>query len=158
MLGPAQQEALRRWVLAGGGWVGVHAATDTEHGWPWYATLAGARFAGHPRVQRATVVVVDRRHPSTRSLPARWSRSDEWYRFDRHPPAHVLARLDESTYDPEGAAMGSDHPIAWCRPLGRGRSWYTAGGHTAGAYGEPAFRRHLLGGLRWAAGLAPGTC
>jgi hypothetical protein len=66
------------------------------------------------------------------------------------PGVRVLATLDESTYT--GGTMGSDHPIAWCHDNLGGRSWYTAGGHTIESYGEPDFRRHLLGGILWAAG------
>ena len=64
----------------------------------------------------------------------------------------VLARLDESSYDPGGTAMGADHPIAWAHEVGKGRSWYTGGGHTSEAYAEPLFRAHLLGGILYAAG------
>ncbi len=91
-------------------------------------------------------------------MPRPWIRTDEWYEFDRNPrgDVHVLATVDESTY--AGGAMGADHPINWCRRLRTGRSWYTAMGHLPEAYSEPAFRRHLLGGIRWAAGAARGNC
>ena len=69
---------------------------------------------------------------------------------------HVLATVDESTY--EGGAMGADHPISWCRRFRGGRSWYTAMGHPPESYSEPGLRRHLLGGIRWAAGDKPGDC
>jgi type 1 glutamine amidotransferase len=152
VLGPSEQRALRSYVRRGGGFVGVHSAADTEHGWPWYGTLLGARFRSHPAIQTATVRVVDRSHPSTRRLPALWERTDEWYDFTASPRGRVrvLATLDETTYS--GGRMGADHPIAWCHEVGRGRSWYTAGGHTSESYAEPLFRSHLLGGIRWAAG------
>jgi type 1 glutamine amidotransferase len=146
------QAALRGFVEAGGGWVGVHAAADTEDGWPWYETLVGARFARHPAVQRATVRVVDRGHPATRGLPATWVRTDEWYDFRSNPRGrvHVLATLDESTY--RGGGMGADHPIAWWHGVGRGRALYTGGGHTAAAWAEPRFLAHVAGAVRWATG------
>ena len=84
-LGPAQQAALKRWVEGGGGWVGVHAAADAFYNWPWYGELVGAWFRRHPPVQRATVRVTDRDHPSTESLPAKWTRTDEWYDFRTNP-------------------------------------------------------------------------
>jgi uncharacterized protein len=62
----------------------------------------------------------------------------------------VLLTLDEMSYDPGPAAMG-DHPIAWCHFVGKGRAWYTKLGHRAETYANPAFVRHLLGGIRWAA-------
>jgi type 1 glutamine amidotransferase len=150
--------ALRGFVEAGGGWVGVHAAADTEDGWPWYETLVGARFARHPAVQRASVRVADRDHPATARLPAIWVRTDEWYDFRTNPRGRVrvLATVDESTY--RGGGMGADHPIAWCQPVGRGRALYTAGGHTAAAWAESRFLAHVVGALRWAAGSAEGDC
>jgi type 1 glutamine amidotransferase len=161
VLDSAGQAALARYVRRGGGWAGVHAAADAEYGWPFYARLlAGGLFRAHPPTQRATIVVEDRRHRSTRHLRSRWTRTDEWYGFRANPRAgaRVLLRLDEASYAPGDSAMGADHPIAWCRALGRGRSWYTALGHTRQSYGERAFRRHLLGGILTAAGRAPADC
>jgi type 1 glutamine amidotransferase len=158
VLPPRRQRAFRSYIRHGGGWVGIHSAADTEYEWPFYGRLLGAYFQSHPAVQAATIEVVDRSHPSTRHLPARWMRTDEWYDFRSNPRSavHVLATLDESTYS--GGTMGADHPIAWCHPFKGGRAWYTAGGHTIESYSEPAFRKHLLGGVLWAAGLAKGNC
>jgi type 1 glutamine amidotransferase len=158
VLPPKQQQAFKAYIRHGGGWVGVHSAADTEYDWPFYGRLLGAYFKQHPAVQQATVNVSDRSHPSTRHLPARWTKTDEWYDFRSNPrgSVHVLATLDESTYT--GGTMGADHPIAWCHPFKGGRAWYTALGHTIESYSEPAFRSHLLGGILWAAGLAKGGC
>jgi type 1 glutamine amidotransferase len=158
VLDDVQQRDFEGYVRGGGGYVGVHAAADTEYGWPFYGELVGAWFKSHPAVQTARVLVQDAAHPATAGLPAVWSRADEWYNFriDPRPTVHVLLTLDESSYT--GGSMGADHPIAWCHPVDRGRSIYTAGGHPQAAYQEPAFRAHLLGAIRWAAGLAAGSC
>lgn len=152
ILDNAQQEALKRFVERGGGFVGVHAATDTEPDWPWYGTMLGARFKTHPAIQNATLHVVDRNHASTAHLPATWERRDEWYDYHAPPPkdARILIMLDESTY--EGGTMGADHPIAWSRTQKRGRVWHTGLGHTIEGFDEPLFRKHLAGGILWAAG------
>jgi type 1 glutamine amidotransferase len=152
ILDVAQQEALESFVREGGGFVGVHAAADTEYGWPFYGELLGARFEGHPAVQTARVVVEVPDHPATAALPESWEREDEWYNFDRNPrgSVQVLLGLDESSY--QGGSHGADHPIAWCQQLGRGRSFYTALGHTEASWREPLFARHIEGALRWAAG------
>jgi len=152
VLDGAQQAAFEGYIRGGGAWVGIHAATDTEYDWPWYGRLAGAWFLGHPRNQDAVVRVEDRAHRSTRMLPAEWKRFDEWYAFRQNPRSgvHVLATLDERTYDPEKAPMGADHPIAWCHEFDGGRAWYTAGGHTRESFSEPLFLEHLRGGIDWA--------
>lgn len=145
------QSALERFVASGGGWVGVHSASDTEYDWPFYGRLVGEYFAGHPAIQTATVHVEDRAHPATAALPETWPRTDEWYNFraNPRPQVTVLATLDETTYT--GGTLGADHPIAWAHERLGGRALYTAMGHAAEAYDEPLFRQFLAGALRWAA-------
>jgi type 1 glutamine amidotransferase len=157
VLNGPQQTAFEHFIRAGGGFVGIHAAADTEYGWPWYGRLLGARFKNHPQIQRATINVTTRRHPSTVGLPRTWIRLDEWYNFQASPRplVQVLATLDETSYSPGAGAMGADHPIAWSHEFQGGRAWYTAGGHTDESYSEPLFRSHLLEGIRYAAGLTP---
>jgi cytochrome c len=146
--------AFERYVRAGHGYVGVHSASDTEYGWPWYGRLVGAYFASHPAIQPALVRVEDASHPSTAGLPSTWSRTDEWYDFRANPrgAVQVLLTLDEGSY--VGGSMGADHPIAWYQAYDGGRAWYTAMGHTRESYAEPAFLAHLLGGIQYAAGLS----
>lgn len=146
-----QQAAMERFVRAGGGFVGIHSAADTEYAWPWYAGLVGAQFRSHPAIQPAEIDVIDRDHPSTRHLPARWARTDEWYDFRSQPAdtVRVLMNLDESTYT--GGVMGDPHPIAWYHHYDGGRALYTAGGHTDESFAEPDFRQHLAAAIRWAA-------
>jgi cytochrome c len=154
VLDERQQQAFECWIRAGGGYVGVHSAADTEYDWPWYGGLVGAYFRNHPAIQRAAIDVVDRSHASTARLPRRWERTDEWYNFAAAPRGvRVLATLDESSYSPGEGAMGRSHPIAWAHEYDGGRAWYTGAGHTDEAYDEPLFRAHLLGGLLYAAGL-----
>jgi cytochrome c len=157
VLNDTQQAAFERYIQAGGGYVGIHSATDTEYDWPWYGGLVGTYFADHPPGTYAAVVhIEDTTHPSTRALPETWPRTDEWYNFRFNPretpDLHVLATLDESSYS--GGTMG-DHPIAWYHGYDGGRAWYTAGGHTRESYHDPMFLAHLLGGIQYAAGIEP---
>jgi len=153
-----QQSAFERYIRNGGGFAGVHSATDTEYDWAWYGGLVGAYFQNHPAIQPARIKIEDNSHPSTSSLPAVWERTDEWYDFRLNPRGRVkmLATLDETSY--QGGGMGADHPIAWCQLYGGGRSWYTAGGHTKESYAEPLFRQHLLGGVQFTAKIRDGAC
>jgi type 1 glutamine amidotransferase len=153
VLEDAQQAAFTAYIRSGGGFVGVHSATDTERDWPWYGRLVGAWSSGHPEIQAATIDVVSPPDASTMHLPARWARTDEWYGFLSNPRRNgvrVLLTLDEATYQPRDWAMGADHPIAWRHEFDGGRAWYTEGGHTAESYAEPLFVGHLLGGIRYA--------
>ena len=108
-----QQNAFEQYIHNGGGFVGIHAASDTEYDWPWYGKLVGAYFDSHPEIQTATIQVTDQNHISTKHLPKFWERTDEWYNYNKNPrgQVHVLATLDESSYS--GGNMDIDHPIAW---------------------------------------------
>ncbi len=143
-----QQAEFERYIQAGGGFVGIHAATDTEYHWPWYGELVGAYFAGHPPGVHEATVRITAEHPATDSIPAEWVKTDEWYNFKNiNPNLNVLAWLDESTY--EGGTNGDKHPIAWYHEFDGGRAFYTGMGHTSESYTQPLFVRHVWGGLSW---------
>ena len=168
-----QEAALRRYLEAGGGWVGIHAAGDSSHeSWPWYIDrLIGGLFTQHtmgPQFQVAEIDVEDADHPATRELPSRWSHVEEWYSWDANPRDngfHVLATVDESTYEPWARMLGTetdlrmgDHPILWTGCVGRGRTIYSALGHQAEAYATPEVRAMLAGAVAWAARLEGEGC
>ncbi|MGC1241998.1 MAG: ThuA domain-containing protein [Chryseosolibacter sp.] len=154
VLDDEQQKAMESYIKGGGGFVGVHAAADTEYDWPWYNKLVGAYFKSHPNnpnVRKASVHVIDKKHPATESLPEKWERSDEWYNYkDINPDLKVLAKLDEKSY--EGGENGDNHPIIWYHEYDGGRAFYTGGGHTKESFSDPVFMQHLLGGIEYAMG------
>ena len=159
VLDDEQQAAFERYIQGGGGYAGIHAASDTEYDWPWYGELVGAYFVNHPPgTPDATIDVLDGAHPSTDHLPAEWDRTDEWYNYDQNVrgDVHVLATLDEESYS--GGTMGTDHPIAWCQDYDGGRSWYTGGGHTNASFSEPEFLDHVRDGILTAAGELIADC
>lgn len=154
VLNAEQQIAMEHYIQAGGGFVGVHAAADTEYEWPWYNKLVGAYFKSHPNnpnVRKAVINIIDKDHLSTRDLPENWERSDEWYNYKNiNPDLKVLAKLDEKSY--EGGENGDMHPIIWHHQYDGGRAFYTGGGHTKESYADPVFMQHLLGGIRYSVG------
>ena len=161
VLNDAQQGAFERYIEAGGGYAGIHAASDTEYDWPWYGNLVGAYFNNHPNgTPTATVKVEDPAHPSTAGIDPLWQRTDEWYNFRTNPrtKVHVLASMDETSYTPGAGSMGAEHPIAWCQDYDGGRSWYTGMGHTSESFQDPKFLGHILGGIQTAAGVVDSDC
>ena len=154
VLDAAQQDDFERYIQAGGGYVGIHSATDTEYDWPWYGRLAGAWFTSHPNnpnVRKGTFRVLDKSHVSTQGLPDRVGARGRVLQLqvDR-PDIHVLVDIDEKSY--EGGTNGDRHPMSWYHDFDGGRAWYTNMGHTEATFSEPLFLRHLLGGLRYAMG------
>ena len=160
VLNAEQQAAFEQYIQSGGGYVGIHAASDTEYGWEWYGDLVGAYFEGHPPgTPQGTVITEDHAHPSTDHLDTRWTRNDEWYSFTTNPrnDVHVLQSLDESSYAVGNLAMG-DHPISWCQSYDGGRAWYTGLGHTEASFAEAEFLTLIWGGIEYAAGITGGDC
>ena len=149
VLDSAQQASFERYIRRGGGFVGVHSATDTEYDWPWYGRLVGAYFKRHPAIQEAKVSVVNTKFIATKCLPATWTRTDEWYDFREAPKdVTILMTLDETSY--KNGSMGAFHPVSWYHKFDGGRAFYTELGHTNESYSDPAYRNHLAGGILWA--------
>ncbi len=154
VLDASQQDVFERYIQAGGGFVGIHSATDTEYDWPWYGRLVGAYFNGHPNnpnVKKGTYHTLDSTHISTRGFPATFDRVDEFYNFKSiDPTIHPLVEIDETSYT--GGTNGAHHPMSWYHDFDGGRAWYTNMGHTEASYTEPLFLNHVLGGIKYAIG------
>jgi len=153
-----QETEFERFIQAGGGFVGVHSAADTEYHWGWYGRLVGGYFSDHPgindphpNVQPGVLEVVNRDRPATEFLPERWERTDEWYSYkEMYNKVNVLMTIDEDSYQ-GGIDMGY-HPIAWYHEYDGGRAFYTGLGHTSESYEEEEFLNHLLKGIEYAIG------
>lgn len=153
VLDAAQEAAFERYIQAGGGYVGIHAATDTEYDWGWYGKLAGAYFLSHPPgTPEADFHVKALNHPATEFFQDTvWHRTDEMYNFKKlNPDVQVLLTIDESTY--QGGLNGANHPMAWYHEYDGGRAFYTALGHTDESFSEDLYLKHILGGIRYAIG------
>ena len=152
LLNNYQEAEFERYIQSGGGYVGIHAASDAEYDWGWYGRLVGGYFNGHPdKWQEAILHVEDSTHPATKGLPVEWKRTDEWYNFKKlNKDVHVLITIDESTY--KGGTNGRYHPMSWYHDYDGGRAFYTALGHTEASYTEPLFLKHILGGIKYAIG------
>jgi len=151
VLNDEQQKAFIHYIESGGGFVGVHAATDCEYNWQWYGNLVGAYFDSHPAQQDAIIDVVDSTNIATKHLPKKWKRFDEWYNFKWiEPNLHILLTIDETSYT--GGKNPAYHPMAWYHEYDGGRAFYTELGHTDASYSDPLYLQHLLGGIQYAMG------
>tara|TARA_B100001989_G_scaffold76159_1_gene52404 strand:+ start:1981 stop:2718 length:738 start_codon:yes stop_codon:yes gene_type:complete len=130
--------AMESFIRNGGGFIGIHSATDTEYEWEWYGKLVGAYFMNHPDIQKATIITEKKHHFLTDHLKDRWSIKDEWYNFKNfNPDINVLLSLKETSY--EGGENGEYHPISWYHEFEGGRSFYTGLGHVGETYKDSRF-------------------
>ena len=149
-----QQADFMRFIQAGGGYLGIHAAADTEYDWWWYGKLVGAYFKSHPAQQEAVMKKVnDFPGDKEGKLKPEWKRWDEWYNYKKiSPDIKVLYNLEESTY--KGGENGTDHPIMWYHDYDGGRSFYIGFGHTNQSYKDADFMNAVELGLDYAVGPA----
>jgi uncharacterized protein len=157
---PAQSAAFTSYIEGGGGFVGIHSASGSERRNPDFKRILGGTFKWHTPHQPFSVVVADPKHPATAGLPAAWPWTDEGYLCDLVPDLHVLLEMDTtSVANPPRDTWalkfeGNRFPLSWCHQVGKGRCFYTALGHDKAAYADPAFRKHIQGGILWVLDMA----
>jgi len=148
-LDDGQKRAILEFVNGGGGFIGVHSASDTLYEWADYGRLVGAYFKEHPWVQSGAVRVEDQAHPITIALGPGFTLNEEFYTFRENPRplVHVLLALDAPSVGAQG-----DFPLAWTQSIGRGRSYYNALGHFAETWTDPRFQTQIAAAIAWTAG------
>jgi type 1 glutamine amidotransferase len=160
-----QRLALRRYMEAGGGFVGLHSVADTERRWTWFHRMVGATFAWHPPFQTLRLKRLDPVHPSVRDLPATWSKGDELYFLTDIGPgitvvlAHDLTAAiagDEARIQRLSKPFKDTHPAAWHHRFSGGRIWITTLGHDKSDYQDATYMTLVLGGIRFVAGASRG--
>lgn len=152
-----QRLAFKRYIQAGGAFVGIHGASTSEAQWPWFVSMVGGTFVRHPKFQQYKLKVIDKVHPSTSFIRKDWLWEDECYFMNYLNPAmHVLLAADLSTVvddkmdDYPGKTFGDLFPAAWYQFFDGGKQWYTALGHDPKSYEDPVFLNHILEGILWA--------
>jgi type 1 glutamine amidotransferase len=154
-LGIPDMAAFLDWIAAGHAFLGAHSASDTEHESAAYLEMLGGELDTHGQIAEAEIRVDDPLNPAVAHLAPRFRITDELYRFrrNRRSDLHVLLSMDRNPDDgvgEPGAAV--DLLVAWQRPYGSGRVFYTALGHREEVWQDARFQQHLLGALRWALG------
>ncbi len=152
-----QKAVFKEYINGGGGFVGIHSACGSERQWPWFHEVLGSKFVRHPKLQPFDIKVLDKSHPATAHLEDIWHWEDEFYYMNNlNPDIKVLLAGDLSTVIDEkkgefpGEIFGRYFPLAWYHTFDGGRQFYTSLGHKSEYYDIPAFRAHLLGGIKWA--------
>ena len=147
-------EALQGFLKAGKGVVGLHAAADSHYNTGWYGRMIGGYFERHPKgTPKATITVVDAKHPATAKLPKTITRTDEWYYYkDLDPTLHVLITVDPATIGDSGEADVNPNALVWYHDFGGGRVFYSGLGHAPENYSEPYMVDLLTGALKYAVG------
>jgi len=144
-----------------GGWVGFHHATllgefDGYPMWQWFSDfMGGIRFKNYiAEKATATVYVEDMEHPVMKGVHDSFLvPNDEWYTFDKspRPNVHVLARVDESSYQPESDVKMGDHPAIWTNQKVKARNVYFLMGHENTLYASEDFKKMFANAILWAA-------
>ena len=154
------------WIKAGHAFIGLHAASDTFHGWPDFVAMLGGEFAHHGPQVSVECLNQDPQHPATAALGKTWTiQQEEIYQFKNYDPAkvHDLLILDKH---PENGSAGH-FPVSWCKHYGTGNVFYTSIGHREDVWDtdltikdrkndagiSKAYQAHVLGGIEWALGL-----
>ena len=151
ILNSSEEIALEGFIKSGGGFLGIHAAADTEYDWPFYQELIAAHFASHPPTQKARLIVhQETNHPAIGHLGNEWSLRDEWYSFKEPLKSHatLLMEVDDSSLSGK-IPLTESHPIAWAHEKFCGRSMYTGIGHTAEQFSDPVYLEHIARSVEW---------
>ncbi len=147
ILNDVEQKVMESFIKSGKGFVGVHAAADTEYNWQWYGKLVGAYYRNHPEVMNGKILTIN--HKITNHLDSEWEIEDEWYNFDYvNYDVNILLNLDEDSYI--GGEHPDYHPITWYHEYDGGRSFYTGLGHTKEVYEDERFIKLLEKGILYA--------
>ena len=160
----AQRLAFRRYIEAGGGFVGIHSVTGTERNWKWFKTMMGGTFAWHAKFQKFKVKIIDPSHPSMKGLPKEWEKEDEFYfAKELYPGTKTILAIDITSLNAtdtiqrnlilkNAGTFNELYPATWTHDFDGGYTWFTTLGHHKKDYSDPMYVQHLFQGIRYVAG------
>lgn len=160
-----QRVAFRRYIEAGGGFVGLHSVIGTERNWTWFKMMLGGTFVWHPKFQPLHIKVIDNQHPSVSGMPSVWTKEDECYFMTEIYPgirvvmAHDLSAMNPNEKDLERIKTLSEnfsnyYPAVWYQDFDGGSIWITTLGHNKKDYEDPMYLNHIFQGMAYVAGRA----
>ncbi|MFN0128525.1 MAG: ThuA domain-containing protein [Verrucomicrobiales bacterium] len=165
------REGFIKWVEEGHAFMAMHSGSDTFHGFTGYLDMIQGEFAGHGDQVPASLVAGDQEHPANGGLGEKWDIKQEEMYLIRHHDRTQLRSLWHMRHHPNEPQNEGYYPVSWCRAAGKGRVFYTSLGHRQDLWSadpnlknrinpvetSKQFQAHLLGGIRWALGLAAGS-
>jgi type 1 glutamine amidotransferase len=146
----------------GKGFVGIHAALDTNYKWPEYGEMIGGWFNEHPwGTFNAPIINEDPSFPAVRHFPGAFVKRDEIYQAKEwsRGKVNVLLRLDENKLDfnnPRVHRDDHDFAVAWSKMYGKGRVFYSTLGHTKEAWDDPDIQKMYFEAIKWVLGMTEG--
>jgi len=157
------------WIKAGHAFIGIHAASDTFHGFPEFIAMLGGEFQHHGPQVSVECLNQDPANPATAQLGNSWTvQQEEIYQFKNYDAAkvHDLLIMDKH---PEHKEVSGHFPVSWCKSYGDGKVFYTSLGHREDIIdADPnlkdrknsveiskAYQQHVLGGIEWVLGVKP---
>lgn len=155
-----QRLAFRRYMEAGGGFVGLHSVLGTERNWTWFKMMLGGSFLWHPKFQSLTLNVIDKDHPSMEGTPTSWTKNDECYFMKEMYPGinvvmvHDLKSLNKNEEEKIKTSSGSFanyYPAVWYQQFDGGIVWVTTLGHDKKDYEDPTYLNHIFQGMEFVA-------
>jgi type 1 glutamine amidotransferase len=145
-----------------GGWIGFHHATllgefDGYPIWQWFSKfMGGITFKDYiATFAQGKVNVEDKQHPVMKGVPSSFIiQQEEWYTYNKspRPDVHVIASVDEESYQPQGSIKMGDHPVLWTNTHYKARNIYIFMGHSPKLFDNPAYTRLFSNAIFWAAG------
>ena len=165
------REGFIKWIEDGHAFCAMHSGSDTFHGFPGYNEMLQGEFDGHGGQPPADMTAGDTAHPANAGLGATWDiASEEMYRFKNQDRTKIRA-LWYLRHHPEDKTKAGFYAVSWCRMAGKGHVFYTSLGHREDLWDDTAaagdrknselmskqYQAHILGGIKWSLGLAPGS-
>lgn len=148
----------------GKGFVGIHAALDTNYKWPEYGEMIGGWFDQHPWMTfEAPIINEDPSFPAVRHFPHAFVKYDEIYQPKdwSRDKVNVLLSLDPNLLDysnnPRIHRTDHDFPVAWSKMYGKGRVFYSTLGHTEESWQDPDIRKMYFEAIKWVLGMTEGS-
>ena len=157
------KENLMAFVKGGGGFVGIHAATDTFYEWAEYGEMINGYFDGHPWNAKTDVSIKvepgQEGHPLVEMFGGENIEFKEEIYQHKDPydseKVHMLLRLDPEKSDMNVKGLkreDKDWGVSWARNWEDGKVFYCSIGHNHEMYWNEKVLKHYLAGIQWAMG------